>query len=560
MDHSHPRKEKFEDRSALNHRSADLLRQELENKNSQLEVQTRQLTEILKINEVLRLDLELEDILDKVAKAIQRSLEFRRILISLYDRNHHVFVRKAQAGLSAEEFQRAREQRVPKESVFQFFQEKYEVSNSFFVSHQEGLATEYDVETKGGPITGGGWHPDDYLLVPLVSADRRLLGVISVDGPSDGRVPDLQTIGVLELFANQAAQAVVNVTLYERAKSRARALETLGTISKQIGAQLEFDPLLERMVEIIKAHLSCRYCAVLLWDDQTNTWTVGAPKNSAPSLTVELHKVDHVIQQVAQRGKPLISEQLEKITERERFFESAQFSAFLPLKVKERLIGLLIIVGQQEMAFSDKDELFWNSLSDQMATAIGNAQLYQNAKYYSITDGLTGLYNHRHFQERLGAEENRSRRHGHCFSVIMLDIDHFKHYNDVCGHPTGDKALTIIAQQIMAEVRNIDIVARYGGEEFTIILTETDKAGAWKVAERIRKKVADHKFPHGQMQPQKHLTVSIGVATFPDDADNRKDLMERADEAMYIAKKLGRNRVFLCGQSEGTWSLESMSR
>jgi diguanylate cyclase (GGDEF)-like protein len=212
-----------------------------------------------------------------------------------------------------------------------------------------------------------------------------------------------------------------------------------------------------------------------------------------------------------------------------------------------------VIVGQQEMVFGDKDELFWNSLSDQMATAIGNAQLYQNAKYYSITDGLTGLYNHRHFQERLQAEEKRSRRHDHPFSVIMLDIDHFKNYNDVCGHPTGDKALTIISQLIRAEVRDIDILARYGGEEFAIILTETDKAGAWKVAERIRLRIAEHKFPHAHVQPQKRLTVSVGVASFPEDADKRKDLVERADEALYMAKKMGRDQVFIAGQSEGAW-------
>jgi diguanylate cyclase (GGDEF)-like protein len=526
------------------------LRQELEKKNAQLEVQTRQLTEILKINEVLRLDLELDQILDKVAKAIQHSLAFRRVLISLYDRERHVFTRVAQAGLSQQEFQRAREQQVPKECFFQFFQEKYGVGNAFFISHQEGVATEYDIKTQSSSEMQGSWHPDDYLLVPLVSADHRLLGVISVDSPVDEQVPHLQTIGILELFANQAAQAVLNVMLYERAKSRARALETLGTISKQIGAQLEFDLLLERMVEIIKAHLSCQYCAVLLWHEEKKNWHVAAPRATAPSLTVELNKVDHIIQQVARRGKPVISEQLESSSDDQGNFRSARFSAFLPLLDQDTLLGILVVIGRQDMLFDERDELFWNSLGDQMATAIGNARLYQNAKYSSITDGLTGLYNRRYFQERLISEESRSKRHRHPFSIIMLDIDHFKNYNDTCGHPTGDKALTIIAQLVKAEVRDIDIVARYGGEEFSVILTETDKAGAWKVAERIRKKVADHKFPHGQMQPQKRLTISLGVSCFPQDADNYKDAVERADEALYMAKKLGRNRVFLCGQSE----------
>ncbi len=537
-------------KTAMDKPAGEALRREQGDRNDQLEMQTRQLTEILKINEALHLDLRLEEVLDRVARAIHRSLGFRRVLISLYDRDRHVFKRIAQAGLSPEEFSRACQQEVPKECFFQFFQEKYEVGNAFFVSHQEGVATEYDIRAEGLPEKSGGWHPDDYLLVPLVSADHRLLGVISVDSPGDEQVPDLQTIGILELFANQAAQAVLNVMLYDRAKARARALETLSLISKQIGAQLDFELLLERMVDIIRAHLKCQYCAVLLWNEDQGTWRVAAPQATAPSLTVELNKVDHIIQQVARRSKPVISEQLEPPPGQGRALQSSRLSAFLPLVIQGKLIGILVIVGRQDMLFRDSDELFWNSLGDQMATAIGNARLYQNAKVSSITDGLTGLYNRRHLEERLVAEESRSRRHRHPFSVIMLDIDHFKNYNDTCGHPTGDKALTIIAELIRAEIRDIDIVARYGGEEFAVVLTETDKAGAWKVAERIRKKVADHKFPHAQVQPDKRLTISLGVASFPGDGDNAKEVVERADEALYRAKKQGRNRVFLCGQSE----------
>jgi diguanylate cyclase (GGDEF)-like protein len=543
----------LKEKKAIDNRSLEVLRRELERRNAQTEVQNRQLTEILKINEVLHLDLELDDLLDKVAKAVQRSLGFQRVLISLYDRDRHVFIRKAQAGLSEEVFRRAREQQVPEKSFFQFFQEKYKISNSFFISHQETTNTDYGVKMDGGHDPGGGWHSDDYLLIPLTSADSCLLGVMSVDGPYDGQVPDVQIIGILELFANQAAQAVLNLMLYKGARARAEALETLSEISKQIGAQLEFDLLLEKMVEIIKAHLNCQHCTVLLWDEQQEKWKVGAPKDNARSLMVEMAKVDHIIQQAARKGKPVISDQLETDHGRETFFESPRFSAFLPLKVKDKLIGLLVIVGHQEAVLADQDELFWNSLSDQMAMAIGNAQRYQNAKQHSITDGLTGLFNHRHFQECLRAEESRSHRHRRPFSVIMLDIDNFKHYNDICGHPTGDKALKVVAQLLSAEVRDIDILARYGGEEFVIILTETDKMGAWKVAERIRKRIEDYKFPHGQIQPQKRLTVSIGVAGYPQDADRRKDLVERADEALYRAKKLGRNQVFIAGQSEEAW-------
>lgn len=554
MSEKSQKKEDVKEKKAVGQRPLETLLRELEKKNSQLEAQARQLSEILKISEILRLDLKLDDLLDKVAKAVQRSLGFRRVLISLYDRDQHVFIRKAQAGLSDQAFRRAREQQVPEKHFFQLFQDKFKVSNSFFISHQEANDTEYDVRVNDGCTQEGGWHPDDCLLIPLSSAEGELLGVMSVDGPYDGRVPGVQTIGILELFANQAAQNVLNIMLYKRVRSRAKALETLNRICRQIGAQLEFNLLLERMVEIIKNHLKCQHCAVLLWDEGRKKWAVRAPKGDSPSLMAELAKMDHILQQVAQRGKPVISDQKEARHGQENILKSPRFTAFLPLKIQNKLIGLLVIVNYQETACEGQDELFWNSLSDQMATAIGNAQLYQNAKQHSITDGLTGLFNHRYFQQRLRSEESRSHRHHRPFSVIMLDIDHFKHYNDVCGHPTGDKALNIIAQLIKAEVRDIDILARYGGEEFAIVLSETDKTSAWKVAERIRKKIEDYKFPHGQVQPQKRLTVSIGVASYPEDADNRKDVVERADEALYMAKKAGRNQVFVSGQSEEVWS------
>jgi diguanylate cyclase (GGDEF)-like protein len=534
-------------------RKPEAPRQELEDRNARLEARARQLMEILKINEILRLDLELDDLLDKVAKAIQRSLGFHRVLISLYDRKGHVFVRKAQAGLSIEEFRRAQEQHIPENKLFQFFQEKFKISNSFFVSHREGVATEYDLKSDQESAGDGGWHPDNYLFIPLSGADGKLLGVMSVDSPYDGQVPDVQTVGILEMFANQAAQAISNMMLYQQARVKARALETLSDISKQIGTYLEFDLLLSRMVEIIKTHFGCQQVAVLLWDEEQKKWMVGAPEEESRTLLSELTKVDRDLQQTTSQGKPVFSRRLEAKGKRERPFKGPRFTVHIPLKIRDRLVGLLIVVSDREEVFGWQDDLFWSSLSEQMAIAIGNAKLYQNARNHSITDGLTGLFNHQYFQQQLRAEESRSQRHGRPFSAIMLDIDHFKHYNDVCGHPTGDRVLKIIAQIIKAEVRDIDILARYGGEEFAIILTETDKKGAWKVAERIRTKIGDHKFPHGQVQPRKKLTVSIGVASYPEDADNGKDLVERADESLYMAKKAGRNQVFVAGQSDEVW-------
>ena len=164
-------------------------------------------------------------------------------------------------------------------------------------------------------------------------------------------------------------------------------------------------------------------------------------------------------------------------------------------------------------------------------------------KALSITDGLTGVYNHRHFAERLEEECKRSARYGKRLSLIMSDIDHFKSYNDLNGHPAGDAVLAGVAECLKDGIRGQDLLARYGGEEFSIILPETGKEEACLMAERIRARVRDKVFPNESGQPGGDLTMSFGVASCPEDAASAEDLVKKADAALYRAKEAGRDRV-----------------
>lgn len=170
-------------------------------------------------------------------------------------------------------------------------------------------------------------------------------------------------------------------------------------------------------------------------------------------------------------------------------------------------------------------------------------ELNRRLEVLSITDGLTWVYNHRHFYTRLDEEMKRAERYGHSLSLIISDIDHFKHYNDTHGHPAGDAILKGVASCIKGNERGQDLVARYGGEEFSIILPETGKDAAMMLAERIRIRVSEQLFPGKETQPGGNLTISLGVATFPDDAADVKGLVNMADSALYRAKEGGRNRV-----------------
>jgi len=163
---------------------------------------------------------------------------------------------------------------------------------------------------------------------------------------------------------------------------------------------------------------------------------------------------------------------------------------------------------------------------------------FSRAEVEAITDGLTGLYNHRYLHERLEEELRRASLRGTPLSLLFLDCDNFKGFNDTYGHRAGDAALARIARVLESGSRRVDLAARYGGEEFVLVLVETDLAGALKVAGRIRTEVQASATRAGQP-----LTVSVGVAVFPKDATGKDELLDKADWAMYVAKSNGRNQV-----------------
>jgi len=180
------------------------------------------------------------------------------------------------------------------------------------------------------------------------------------------------------------------------------------------------------------------------------------------------------------------------------------------------------------------------------AIALKNSQLVEQLQSAATTDELTGLYNRRAMEERLEAEISRAQRHQLRTSIVLIDVDHFKSVNDTYGHPVGDQVLRGVARALSKEARGTDLVARYGGEEFAVVMPETDAPGGRIIAERIREKVAALVFATelGQLR----VTVSLGVATFPDDGRRKAELVELCDACLYHAKRGGRNRTVASAQ------------
>ncbi len=213
----------------------------------------------------------------------------------------------------------------------------------------------------------------------------------------------------------------------------------------------------------------------------------------------------------------------------------------LPLLYEKELMGILALFSEETNAFSPLQIDLLKVLGNQASISMVNARFHAEIERLAMTDGLTGLFNHRHFQERLSQEFNRLERFSEPISLLLIDIDYFKKVNDTYGHPVGDAVLKGVADKVRKTVRTIDIPARYGGEEFAVILLNTDAKGAMNMAERLRKTVMNTEF--FSEQKTFHVTISIGISTYAEGIkEGREKFIERADKSLYHAKRNGRNR------------------
>ncbi|NOZ25469.1 MAG: sensor domain-containing diguanylate cyclase [Nitrospirae bacterium] len=215
----------------------------------------------------------------------------------------------------------------------------------------------------------------------------------------------------------------------------------------------------------------------------------------------------------------------------------------IPLKSGNKVLGLIYLYfvppGYLQLA---SDATIFTSIGNYLGLRIEKARLYEKVQELAILDGLTGLYNYREFHNRLEHEFKRAKRYKKTLPLLMIDIDHFKRFNDTYGHMAGDEVLRTIGRLIKNLVRNVDIPARYGGEEFAVILPETSPEQAEVVAERLRSSVSSHPFSIEDRTVS--LTISLGLASFPEDADTKEGLVKAADRALYCAKSGGRNRTY----------------
>lgn len=331
-------------------------------------------------------------------------------------------------------------------------------------------------------------------------------------------------------------------------KKRFSEISSLYLISLTLSKTFDLNEILKSIKSLFQKKIKVNHFGIFLLDESLSLLTLytffGLLKNGNSEPTFKFG--EDIFGKTLEIEQPIYVPDISVSSEFQFFNGEPKTGSFIVVPVllrKNHPIGVLSLHRNETNGFSKEERYFFKKIALEIAKVLNKSLLYQHTKELSITDDLTGLYNRRYFNQRFEREVQRAKRYRRPLSIMMVDIDYFKNYNDINGHLLGDDVLKKVAYLIESNLRKADIVARYGGEEFVILLPEIDKSHADQVAEKLRRTVELRHFPKEQYQPNKNLTISLGLATLPDDSTNARELIEFADRALYRAKDEGRNRV-----------------
>lgn len=332
-------------------------------------------------------------------------------------------------------------------------------------------------------------------------------------------------------------------------KVHIREVSALFQLNQTMISTLDLSTLFDRTLNLLKDLVLTREMVLLLYNQGSGELevrkSVGIDAEALGGVTFHLNEG---VSGEAARTKEL--QYVRDVTKDSRYLHykgkaparGSMVSA--PIVFKNQLIGTLNLHKERPNAFTDTELKLIRAACNQLAIAIENAQLYEKARTLSNTDELTNLANRRHFHEILKRELAHASRFASNFCLLMIDIDHFKQFNDTHGHLGGDVVLRRVATLLLQNTRGIDLVARFGGEEFVVLLPKTNKDGAKAAAEKLRLCIAEERIALGGTGPETYcVTVSIGVAEYPRDSRDIYELLDFADRALYLAKQAGRNRT-----------------
>ncbi|MFH2035631.1 MAG: sensor domain-containing diguanylate cyclase [Candidatus Zixiibacteriota bacterium] len=336
----------------------------------------------------------------------------------------------------------------------------------------------------------------------------------------------------------------LNMRTSELEKSQAH-LEMIYDNSRILGGMLDVEGVIEGVMKITGELLSYPASGILLLGPGESLIYRGRNIGGRGNYHLKAvnNKKSGLLIKVASQTKPVIVKDITDREDYEPLNKRAKSVIIIPLVIQKKPNGLLIAESPNVGGFSERDEKMLSVVARSAAMALENATLHKRTEELTITDELTGIFNYRYFTRTLKEEQRRASRYDLPLSMIMLDIDHFKSFNDTYGHEIGNIVLKGITNVVKKCIRDVDIFARYGGEEFVIILPQTPQVVVTKIGERIREQIECTVFGGTDDIPELKVTVSVGISSFPENGRGHDELLSIVDQALYRAKGAGRNKV-----------------
>jgi two-component system cell cycle response regulator len=410
-----------------------------------------------------------------------------------------------------------------------------------------------------------------FLAVPLVQDDH-VRGVLAVDSlESEAFPPDMQEN--LLRFVPFFNQIIEKIRISLEMDLRAKNFAALHEMSSVLSSSLDIAEVLEKLSLQIRSVVPYDFCAFLLYEEKTGEAVLASLKGYESRLTGARFPLErsailsHMLKQWDERRACTIHH-VPDLGDRGReigLFPLKEMHYPIksllgrPLVARDKFIGAAFFTSIRSNIFTEYHRNFLDTLLNQVSMVVDNSMLHRRIRDMARTDGLTGLLNHRTFMEKLAEEYRRLDRDPRSFSLLLMDIDKFKGVNDKYGHPVGDVAIKAVAKVLKDTARGSDFTARYGGEEFAVGMVDTDSKGAAQMGERIRK-IMEKTLVTRVFDGELRITVSIGIVSFPEDTKNWNDLVTFADDALYHAKRSGRNRVCLHRESRTSETVQLKNR
>lgn len=376
-------------------------------------------------------------------------------------------------------------------------------------------------------------------------------GLLCCTDSGDGRFDEAQ-VSQLAAVAGETSLAVMNARLHERIKMDAAQMASLVQLANAVGSTADLGTIMRLALETVRHLFECSSGLIYRLDEAAGCL----------HLMESFGYSDEVIERLSLPPYPRVEDCWTVSEDRLICIDDLSRTRLacktlekigrgsticVGMQAEGRTLGVMHVRSEAERAFGEQDQQLALAIADQVGLAIQRALLFEEINRLAATDPLTGVFNVRRLAAVLAEEVSRARRYDRPVSFLMVDVDNLKAYNDTLGHQQGDIALSQVASIVDSTTRDVDKVFRYGGDEFCVVLPETGPAEARFVADKIRRAVHEFHFPGDEKVTGGGLTISVGLASFPDDAYNETSLVGRADEALYAAKQMGRNSVSSAG-------------